>query len=234
MVVPYYGYLATAQYADIVLSFYLTASLITAVLFLRKPSVPSGVLAGLALGWMGFVKNEGIVCLLLLFCLVALYTLLNFKEPFNRRLKQLFPFVLSLIAAALPAGILKLFLAPENKDIFSGLSVIHMKFLNAAGLHTVGQKTVVELAQQHWGFIWLFLLGLFVLSLNRLFRRENTVLFLFFVLFLAVLTVIYLTTTHFSLAWRLTNTLPRILFYLLPALLFSFSYIHWRPKEEQP
>lgn len=232
---PFYIFQSTAQYADTILAFYLLASVLCMNLALLYSDKRMAGLCGLMLGLMTFTKNEGIVMAILLIAVFTLY--LSFKSvPQGGRKKSLLLVPCLLAGFALTGSatcILKLFLAPHNKDIFGGLSAGPMKFMNRDGLMIIVNAFAHETSHKRWAFIWHFIGLLLVLANKRLFFKECKTFLFFMLLYSAVLTVIYLTTVNFELSWRLDSTLHRICYYLLPSLLFSAYYAIYRGRKNK-
>ncbi|VAX37610.1 hypothetical protein MNBD_UNCLBAC01-1635 [hydrothermal vent metagenome] len=224
---PFYIFLATAQYADILISFYLLASIITLISTLRYQNNSLALLCGLFLGLMTFIKNEGIVFMLLLAALFSFFILYE-----NRRHWKLLGHLAAGIALTACATIFfKLFLAPPNKDILANLTNVELTFFNLKGLMIVKNAILHEFLHKRWCLVWLFLSFLFVIGVPKFFKKECKIITLFFISYFLVILYIYLTTINFDLTWRLKSTLHRILFYLLPSLLFFGFYVHWRNDE---
>ncbi len=232
MVNPFYIFQSTAQYADTLLGYYLLASIVCIHLTFLKHSKPMALISGLMLGYMTFSKNEGIVMSILLIIMFGLYTFTR-RLPLVRKRQALSLIGCLLIGYLLtssPTIILKLFIAPKNKDIFGGLSAVHMKFLNWDGFMLIVNAFKYELTHKRWAFIWGFLAFLFVAANRKIVYKECKIYLTFFVLYMTVLCFIYLTTVNFELSWRLKSTVHRICYYLLPSLLFFCYYALFRKK----
>ncbi|MBP9854415.1 MAG: glycosyltransferase family 39 protein [Candidatus Omnitrophica bacterium] len=231
---PFFIFQSTGQYADTILAYYLLASILCIQLTLLYSNKPLAFLSGLMLGLMTFVKNEGIVIAIILISIFIVYLVFKSvpKEEKNKWL-LLIPFLMTgFLITASPTLILKLFLAPTNKDIF-GLSVIHMKFLNWDGFMILVHAFITEISQKRWTFIWFFIIFLFLVANKKLFYKECKIVILFLILYSFVLTIIYLTTVNFDLSWRIKSTLPRICYYLLPSLLYYAYYAVFRMKKDK-
>jgi hypothetical protein len=216
---PFYLFWGTAQYADILLSFYLLASLLSFVLTLKDPRFAL-ITGGLA-GFMSFTKNEGLALAFLLIVLWALGTVKSFSK--NTFLKLIFGFVITGAATF----VCKIGL-PMNQDIFSDFSLVRMQFLNWQGFTLIVNELFLQITQKQWAFIWIFVLGLIILSNKKLLKDECKLLSLFFLLYAMILVAVFFTTTNFDLTWRLKSTLPRICFYMLPSVLFFIFYSLWK------
>ncbi|MBU0469749.1 MAG: glycosyltransferase family 39 protein [Candidatus Omnitrophica bacterium] len=231
---PVYLSLSTAQYADILLAFYLLASITTIIITLQTKDKGFAVLSGLFLGLMTFTKNEGIVFCLILFGLTCLNIIIFNKDAFRSRFKIPAYLLIGLAATAIFTIVFKLFLAPPNPDIFpANVSNASMEFLNFKGLMIVVNFTLKEIVYKGWCFIWPLMIIMFAGNPMKFFRKESSLISVFFICYLLILLFIYLTTINFDLTWRLTSTLQRILFYLLPSALFLGFFAHWRRNDTE-
>ncbi|MCA9400638.1 MAG: glycosyltransferase family 39 protein [Candidatus Omnitrophica bacterium] len=225
---PFFGYQATAQYADVQIGFYLLAGFILMVDSLSTKKPQSFFLFGIILGFMTFIKNEGILMMLFLTGL----TLLSFgKEVFQHK-RVLLWFFLALGLTFIPTLYFKTFLAPPNDDIlpnFAWSNLRHYRFMNLQIFFT---STFQELTHKKWCWIWIFSLSALLLNLPKLiFEEKCRGLFLFFVIYFFAIAAIYTTNTNISISWWLESSLARIIFSLLPSLLFLIFYSYWhKPK----
>lgn len=236
LVNPFYVFQGTSQYADTVLAFYLLASVVCLNLTVMHRCRGMATVSGLVMGLMSFTKNEGLVMSILLTGFFGLYLLCR-RVPAAEKKQDLLLVPCLLLGYAITASatvVLKLFLAPTNKDIFGGAAGAEMEYLNMNGLKITAGALGKELTHKRWALMWWFVLGLSVLANRRLFHKENKIFLGFFTSYLGVLLVIYLTTVNFDLAWRLKSTLPRILFYLLPTVLFAVNWAIHRYTYEPP
>ncbi|MBZ0167728.1 MAG: hypothetical protein K8I00_13055, partial [Candidatus Omnitrophica bacterium] len=233
---PFYIFQSTSQYADTILAFYLLAAVICLNLTLLYRSRGLAAVSGLMMGLMSFTKNEGLVMSILLIGLFGLYLFLR-RVPAAQKKQDLWliPCLLGGYAVTGSATvILKLFLAPANKDIFGAAAGHEMEYFNMDGLRLTATALGTELLHKRWSYMWPFLLGLAALANKRLFFKECKLFLGFLVLYLGVLLMIYLTTVNFNLAWRLKSTLPRILYYLLPTILYAVNWALYRYKYQPP
>ncbi|OGX28268.1 MAG: hypothetical protein A2787_02285 [Omnitrophica WOR_2 bacterium RIFCSPHIGHO2_01_FULL_48_9] len=229
----FYLFMATAQYADIVLSFYLLLSCVILLKTLQEHNPSLALLYGFISGLLMFIKNEGVTIAGLLLALSLAYLLLEKSSDKKIRSKMIFKIFTGIILTLPAALILKTFLAPANRDIsFATLKLIIPLFSFEKCL-AIGKAFYYAMADPTWQYLWGLLLVMALAGFKKYFFKETKVLTLFFLLYGIALFVIYLTTVHFDLTWRLIKTTPRILLYLLPSLIFLSFYVHWR-KDETP
>jgi len=224
---PFYAFMSTAQYADILLAYYLLSGIITIVYFVREKNNHMGLLAGIFLGLMSFTKNEGIVMALLLFILTSIY--LFIKNRTNAKKPVLF-FTIGLLLTMSATILFKIFIAPANTDILPNLTAQNAHLINIDRFMIIKNGILQELFNRKWCFIWPFIFILIVLRLPKFFSKESAIFTFFFLGFIGILTIIYITTTTFDLVWWLKTSLARIYLYLLPSILFLCFYVHFKKE----
>ena len=102
---PLYIYIGTAQYADIVLAYYLLAGLMSLVFAVREKDKGFALLSGLFLGFLSFTKNEGMAMSALLLMISTWY--LVFGDSKNRLSNlKIAAFVSFGLIATLPAAVI--------------------------------------------------------------------------------------------------------------------------------
>ena len=236
MLNPFFIFQGTSQYADTVLAFYLLASVVCLNLTVMHRCRGLATVSGLLMGLMSFTKNEGLVMSILLIFFFGLYLVCR-RVPLAQKKQDLWLIpclLLGYIVTSSATVILKLFLAPANKDIFGGAAGAEMEYLNWDGLRITLGALGKEFVRERWAYMWYFVLGLTVLANRRLFYKENKLFLGFLGSYLSVLLLIYMTTVGFNLEWRLKSTLPRILFYLLPTVLFAVNWAIYRYRYQPP
>ncbi len=223
---PSYAIRGTQQYADILLAYYLLASFITFAVAFREKDRGFAILYGIFLGLLAFTKNEGIIISLLLMALTVIYLFLENSNTRGVRWNIIAPILLGVCITGPWALIFKLLLAPLNQDIFVQNQVGSLSYFNFEGCYMVLSALFQELTGITWGYIWVVIFLAVVLRWKGYFDKELKVFSLFFICYFFIVFLIYLLTVHFNLMWRLSRTLPRILFYLLPSILFLVFYTH--------
>ena len=222
---PFYVFIGTAQYADIVLAYYLLASLISLMIMIREKDNGFAVLFGLFLGFISFTKNEGIAISILLIAISILYLFSENRKSRFSNLKIIAFIFLGLVVTMTPAIIFKLFLAPPNRDIAITNGTISSPFFNLEGCYLIATAFMYEVLHKRWCYIWLLIIFAILLDIRKYFYKERKILVFFFLSYFVIVFFVYLTTVNFSLTWRLSRTLPRILLYLLPSVLFLVFYV---------
>ena len=221
---PPYLFLGTSQYADIVLSYYLLSSCVLLVLSIRDNNEDFTLLCGIFIGFMPFAKNEGII-LSLLFLIIASLSCLGRKK--------ILAIYLGILISLPVTVIFKIFLAPTNRDIF--FNPASLQFFNFEGCYVVLANFLQNIFSAAWREVSLVILVGAIIARKGLLRKEVKLLLIFLLSYSMVVFFVYLTTAHFSLTWRLSRTISRILFYLLPSALFIIFYTLFQgDKKENP
>jgi hypothetical protein len=230
---PYYIFLGTSQYADILLASYLLSSLMIFSLLILHQCPSLAFLSGLYLGLMSFTKNEGIIMAVILMVILA-WSITRLNDRFlSKELIKNFLRAFVLIGALMIY--FKLFLAPPNRDMLTANIFLQSKFFNLSGLTAIGQFIIEETFHARWFGAWIYIILLMITGSARLFQKEYKPLTCFFLIYILFLLLIYLFTINFDLSWRLSRTLPRIYFYMLPSFVFFAFYLHadnTHPKQD--
>ena len=215
----YYILLSTSQYSDVLLAVYVLCSIVLMSAYFKTQQFSLCFLTALFLGLMTFTKNEGIVISLILMTLLGTHLLIkHFKE--TSQIKNISILIIGYGLIAAISASFKLFLTPNNPDIVPFGTAVEYEFLNMDGFLLVMKHFLNQVFHPQWAFVWALIIGSHLLFLPRFYSKKNIVFTLFFILYGSVIVYIYLTTINFDLSWRLTFTLKRIMFYLLPAVMF--------------
>lgn len=215
LTLPFFNLLATTQYCDIVLSFYLLAAIVT----LKEYKLVSGLFTGC----LAFAKPEGMVAALLILFIAIVLT--------ARNLKALWPFILGLGAAFLPVFAFHIWLSPGNQTFINGLTST-LKPATWQRFEIIMVYFVTELKSGKWNGVWFLLLLGIILSGKKSWT-DNKITAGFLWLYLAVIIAYYQVNTYFEITWWLSVSLNRILFSLLPLFFFwTFSSILTSTKKK--
>lgn len=231
---PYFAFLTTAQYADVILAFFLLAALISMILTIKTSQPEFGALSGIFLGLMTFTKNEGLVMTGLLGLLGVIYIAMNKTFSSIQKKKIIIALFLGAGAAGLPTLILKLFLAPANDDIVPGFALHNIIHFDPNQFVMILEGFKTELLDKRWCYVWIFLLIGWITGLPKIFQKEKSILTLFFLMYNIVIIMVYLyAQPEVDTAWWLKYSLRRILLTLLPALVFYIFYLHWHHPQKE-
>ena len=220
---------STSQYADVLLSFFILASFICLHIFLENPKIRSTFLLGIFLGLMSFTKNEGIVISLLILSIVCIYLLLKKSQLSQFSFQWIGALLISYLCTAFVTIYFKIFLAPSNPDILLTKNVSY-EYFNFKGLSIILKHTLNEFFHFPWGYLWIVLSIMFLIKLPKYFQAKSLIISLFIIAYTIILLLVYLSTVNFDLSWRLESTANRILFYLLPTIIFLNFYTHYHKE----
>ncbi len=220
---PYYVFRGVTQYADLLLGIYLLSSFIYIFQFTGGNESKTILLAGLFLGIMTFIKNEGIVLSGLLSLFTFLF-LLKLKKP-SASIKS---FLIGLGIGLIPTLIFKIFLAPSNPDILPILSEQGINFFKPNEFFYVISAFAKETLRKEWCYTWFVFFIMFLFGFKKYFQKENSIGILLFVSYLIMVALIYTTSTEGSLEWWIKTSLARLYFALLPSIIFYCYYCFYR------
>lgn len=228
LTLPIFLTYATSQYCDLVLGFYLSASLICLWQAREKNCGSFSLLAGLFCGMLSFTKPEGHVAALLILCCAIPYLFL--KNQNIQKKKMISPFFLGAALTYLPALIYYIFIAPKNITIANGL-LTATDMTGLLRIKTILKFYLLELSQIKWQGLWL-LSFVILIAHNKKSSQPDFIIFpIFLFCYQAIIIAYYFINTHFELSWWLGVTLSRILCSLLPLVLFWIFLISGTTKK---
>ena len=245
---PFFVKLAASQYTDIVLGYYLLAAVICLVLAKTSTSAYFSVLAGIMIGFLSFTKPEGTLAAGFLIVLSAPYLLSTLttgviarrglyaeaistikeiasgkKRPRNDKIesntKTIKIFLLACFVSLLPTVLFKLFLSPGNETFINGLTSIE-KPSTFVRWQWIFAFLGIEFIHKKWLGLWIICSAGILLGLPKSFGKNLWIIPGFIGLYLLTAIVYYYVNTYFDLAWWLSVTLNRILFSILPLMVF--------------
>lgn len=197
--------LSISQYSDILFSLYLLAAFICYLNAFENKDNRWLILAGIFTGLLSFTKNEGLVA-----AGIFAFLVLIFKSP-----RPLY-FTLALACAGLPELLFLLFIAPSNEAFINGIAAS----ANALErLQYVLSYPLMEIIGRQWSGLWLLAAAGLISARQTALRQPLSVLGLSIVLYLGAVLTYYQVNTFFEIQWWMKNTLNRILFALLPAVM---------------
>lgn len=231
---PFFVEQGTAQYADVPLSFFILATLVCLHFgFLCEPAShsrrPMWMLSGVAAGFAGWTKNEGLLFLAALLIALSVFSFKNASNPLERTLIRRRDVVISCLGGALPIlAVIAWFkhsLATPG-DLLSPPDVMVQKLLTPSRYGIISRWYLKELLK--FGDWWIvpgtILLALLYFLVHRKVSHENPLLrtsTACLLLTLAGYFAIYLITPR-DLYWHLRFSLNRLFLQLWPATIFLF------------
>ncbi|MCA9399364.1 MAG: hypothetical protein KC618_06420, partial [Candidatus Omnitrophica bacterium] len=218
---PSYLYLGTFQYADSLIAFFLLINLYLITMFQNTKEASWLNMLGLSLGLTAFIKNEGLLMALILMFLVSVYILLGKGNPVRKAAAK--HLLLTFFITFVPVLIFKVFIAPPNDDILPNINASNF---TAERFQILYNAVITEIFHEKWCYMWIIILALLISRIWRAFNRENTILSVFFIIYSSAIVCIYVLNGKADLFWWLETSLSRILFSILPALVFFGIPLH--------
>ncbi|HRZ40180.1 MAG TPA: hypothetical protein P5246_04140 [Candidatus Omnitrophota bacterium] len=209
----HYMILATAQYCDHVLGFFLCCAIISFTLAMNNGRSALFGLTGAFLGFLSFTKPEGTIAAGL--SLMLFLAMVFFQK---RGWKSACWLMGATLVFLIPTLIFKLLLSPGNQTFINGLASA-AKPSSWQRLQIIVRYSGMELAHEKWAGLWLVLLAGFFVEIRACFQKQFIPLAAFLILYLGIVLAYYWINTYFEITWWLSVTLGRILISLLPAFL---------------
>ena len=222
---PFFTKLASSQYCDIVLAYYLLGTLVCLIFARSKKLTAFSFLAGLFLGSLSFTKTEAMSACLIIFLLSLPYLFLRGNSLKNQSLLIFFSF--GLCAGILPTILFEKLYSPLNQTFINGLTST-VKPANLLRMKMILSFLAIEMVSVKWNGLWMILLAGIILSRGKAFHPTIRIVPIFLFLYLIVVGFYYYLNTSFDIGWWLKVSLNRILFGILPTVVFwvFYSLIH--------
>jgi len=209
------------QYADIQLAYFFLATAALFYIYTMQPNPTILFLAGLFAGFSAWTKNEGdaFVVISILLCLV-----LSFRAKKNLLKFFLFGLLFPIIIVVLFKSI-----APQN-DLFLDKAHSLQQLLDGSRYQLIFAQIWQKIGLfGSWRINFFLALALYTLLMWKPAQPKGQLWLplAFFLLQFAGYFVIYLITPH-DLYWHLDTSLDRLMFHVLPVLLFCI--FTWLPS----
>lgn len=257
LTLPLFNKLSLSQYCDHVLGFYLLASLFC-LIKAKHDNCPSlALLAGLFTGLLSFTKSEGLIASLILLILAVPFLIWKTPSVCNgappEKIKGAFPMIRTFLTGAfigfLPALVFNLFYAPDNITFINGLSsaekpITPLRIKTILGFYffelgmplwnvfvffkSFHTGIAPEYLEHKWHGLWLAAMVGLILSKWKCLHPRLIILPGFLISYGLIITFYYLVNTYFEIGWWLQVSLHRILFAVLPMVLFWVFYSLWQ------
>lgn len=210
--------LAASQYSDLLVGVWLLSSALAFKLAYERISAPYFLLCAISLGLMSFTKSEGLMLAVLA---AGFYgSAFLFKDTCRAFILRHWLFLaVTFILAFLPTIIFQLTMAPDSHTFINGLTSTE-KPVSMDRLKATAMFFGIEFMHPKWNGLWMILAAGAVLSGRKALSRGLWVVPATFASYLVILCGVYTVNTFFSIMWWLSTTLNRLLFALVPALIF--------------
>jgi hypothetical protein len=210
--------LASSQYSDLLVGLWLLSTLLAFTLFRERRAPHYLTLATLSLGFMSFTKSEGLVLALICCGIIGLSILCSSESRKSLRKAWLMPLI-ALVVSFIPTAIFQICWAPDSHTFVNGLTSTE-KPATLERLQAAIVYLGIELASPKWnGFWFIFLGGIISAGLNA-WRKGRWVIPAIIACYMTSVMGVYFINTFFPIIWWLSTTLNRILFAMMPALVF--------------
>ncbi len=216
--------LASSQYSDLLVGVWLLSALLGFRLFVERRCAAYLTLALMSLGFMGFTKSEGLM--LAAITLGILGTVVLFSNELKRMaLGSWKALLIAGLLSFLPTLIFQIFWAPNSHTFINGLTSAD-KPASLERLQAALMFLGLEFISPKWNAFWLILCGGIILGGTRAFRRGLWIIPAIIGAYILSIVGVYTVNTFFEILWWLSTTLNRILFALVPALVFWLFLAH--------
>jgi hypothetical protein len=231
LTLPFFGMLAISQYSDLLLGYYLLATMVCLLKVVNEGHHwGHALLAGFFMGCLGFTKPEGMVAVGCVLLTLVIQQSAFFLKPKQQTMQHPFmikALLLGLLLASLPSIIFHFFLSPGNQTFINAWTLKpqpnHFQRLQFVLAFLLSEMEIVHLIMGkglsgQWNGLWLALGVGVILNARRGFRFPLGMIPLSLGLYLMMVIFYYLTNIYFDLVWWLQVSFHRILFSLLPLL----------------
>jgi hypothetical protein len=212
--IPFSITLYTSQYSDSLVGLYLLSTF-ACLLLAEKYGLPKlKLLSMVFLGMMSFAKDEGLVA-------SGIAALLILWQHRNKK-DELTNLLLAYVIAIIPTLIFKFTIAPKNEAFVNGLLSVD-KHTDLNRIMVILVYPLFEFISAKWNGFWLLTAAGLILAGKKLWQSTLGLIGLSLVCYLGVVLAYYAVNTFFEINWWLSTTLSRILFALVPTLVFWIS-----------
>lgn len=227
---PFFNKLSLSQYTDNTVGYYLLAIIYCLIQSKERNSAAFSLIAGIFCGFLSFTKTEGMVAAVLLIGLGVAF--IYWKNKNQNYKKIIIPFLLGALIAFIPTIYFNVVYAPPNQTFINGL-VSEMRPVSFYRMKVIFAFYFLELFywKGNWNGLWIVLCLGVLFSGRRCLNPKIIIFPAFFLCYFSITTFYYYINTYFKIDWWLQVTLHRIIFALLPAVLFWVFYSLWTPKE---
>jgi len=226
---PYFLKMALSQYCDIVVSFYLLASILCLFQAKVENCKISSLLSGLFLGFLSFSKSEGLMAALLIIALSFPYLL--WKNQSKDKFKMVQFFLTGAAVTLIPVVLFHMFFSPGNQTFINGLFSTQRP-ITLHRFQIIPSYTFMEFINPGWNGLWIVLLVASFCGWKKGFSRDLLIIPVFIGLYMGLIWFYYLINTYFEIMWWMQVTLNRILFTLIPVVIFWVMTALWEREKE--
>ncbi len=223
--------LGSTGMADLVLAYYIFGGCFFLHRWLLTKNRSFIILSALFFVFGAMTKNEGICMAIIVTVVLWVYAAVDYKNSRKINARHILYFSLLLVAGFIPY----LFAYVQNFPFHHIYSAYF-----AYNLHTLLSRTrMIFFTLLHewtdfkaWGFLWIFLLAGLISSIIRFARKENleTAILWFIVLTQGFIYFLIHLTHPGDLAYFLSTNPYRLLFHLVPTMIY-LSLVQWKVEK---
>ena len=149
--------------------------------------------------------------------------LLSWPYLFNRKFIEnrgnIPLFLAGLIFFSLPTILFYLLYTPSNQTFINGL-ITPSHPANVVRAQMIGMFLLVELVSNKWNGLWIILAAGLLMSKGRCLKGSMSIVPIFLLFYGLVVATYYFINTYFEIGWWLQVSLNRVLFALLPTVIY--------------
>ncbi len=221
---PLFLKLASSQYCDIVLGYYLLATISCLIMAKQTKETPFCFLTGLFTGILSFTKPEGLISAGILFLLYIPYLVYQNKRHIIYAKKITFKFIAGLSITSIIPAIFYIIYAPTNitfENKILSMPLLEILFRIRAIFYSYFMN-LININQ--WHGLLLFLFILLIAHQKKASDRYIIIIPIYLMIYMGIISFYYFINTYFEINWWLNVTLDRIIFALLPTITLWILY----------
>ena len=210
--------LASSQYSDLLVGTFFLLGISSFFFYQRRGGIGFLKIAVISLGFLSFTKSEGLVLSVITLGGLTLALVIDKKQ--RAALKASAGCLMGIVALAFVISmIFQIFFAPNSHTLINGLTSSEQP-TSLERLAAVFVFFSKEITSPKWNGLWLVAAGGLLLGWRRSLASGLWIIPTILVVYLAVIFGVYWTNTFFEIVWWLSMTMNRILFAIIPTILF--------------
>lgn len=210
--------LASSQYSDLLVGTFFLLTLASFFLYQKKDNTGFLQIALIALGSLSFTKSEGLVLSVISLGGLSLALLLNPRDRKNIA-GNAAGLAATFVLAFLISAIFQIFFAPNSHTLINGFTSTE-KPTSLERLAAVFVFLGKEITTPKWNGFWILAAIGLLAGWKKAVAGRLWVIPMLLAVYLAAIFGAYWMNTFFEIIWWLSTTMNRILFALIPSVLF--------------
>jgi hypothetical protein len=219
--VPHFIGMASSQYAELILAYFMLASVILIILGFEEKSRRYALLGGFCMATAAFVKNEGLLYALVFFSAVFLTFAGQSVEFIRTRGRILKAVLLGIIPVAVLIFLFKWRVGVPNEKMSWALAekALHSGELLSKTAFVIRFAAAELIRENAWVYSWIFIFTVILTRFTGFLKKERLWLFTALLLLQAGFVAAYLISP-LDLERNLRTSLDRLLFDSFPVWVF--------------